>query len=149
MFQYLQDLVAGLVDNYDIINTDSSDPEGPAAAFFQKQYFQLLNDSLNPDGIIITQASENVWLKIDLLKNLMNIMSEVFPVVKYAYTTVPTYTSGQLGLMIASKDPTAKLNEPARRLSEEKEDDLFQYYNSEIHKTSFVLPNWAKYYLNK
>lgn len=148
-FKYLEDLHSNNEEKFDIIITDSSDPEGPAAAFFQKQYFQLLNNSLNKDGIIITQASENVWLKMTLLKELKTIMSEVFPIVKYAYTTVPTYTSGQLGLMIASKDKNSKLDEPSFKFSKEKEELLFRYYNSEIHKTSFILPNWAKYYLEQ
>jgi spermidine synthase len=148
-FQYLKDLHSNDEAKFDVIITDSSDPEGPAAAFFQKQYFQLLNNSLNENGIVITQASENVWLKIELLKNLKTIMSEVFPVVKYSYTTVPTYTSGQLGLMIASKDPNAKLDQPSKKLDKEKEEALFKYYNSEIHNTSFILPNWAKIYLEQ
>lgn len=147
-FQYLQDLKDSN-DKFDVIITDSSDPEGPAAAFFQQQYFRLLYDSLNNDGIVITQASENVWLKIELLKNLKTTISEVFPIVKYAYTTVPTYTSGQLGLMVSSKNPNAKLDIPLRKLSKEKEEELFKYYNSQIHSASFVLPNWAKNYLDK
>ncbi|ODQ60626.1 hypothetical protein WICANDRAFT_39990 [Wickerhamomyces anomalus NRRL Y-366-8] len=147
-FKYLQDLSLS-DDKFDIIITDSSDPDGPAAAFFQQQYFKLLHSALNENGIVITQASENVWLKIELLKNLKATISEIFPVVKYAYTTVPTYTSGQLGLMISSKNPNAKLNIPARTVSKEKEEELFKYYNSEIHKASFILPNWAKYYLDQ
>lgn len=147
-FKYLQDLSLS-DDRFDIIITDSSDPDGPAAAFFQQQYFKLLHSALNENGIVITQASENVWLKIELLKNLKATISEIFPVVKYAYTTVPTYTSGQLGLMISSKNPNAKLNIPARTVPKEKEEELFKYYNSEIHKASFILPNWAKYYLDQ
>lgn len=147
-FKYLQEL-GNSKDKFDIIITDSSDPEGPAAAFFQQQYFKLLHSSLNEDGIVITQASENVWLKIDLLRDLKRTIREVFPVVKYAYTTVPTYTSGQLGLMISSKDPDAKLNIPTRTIPRKEEEVLFKYYNSEIHKASFILPNWAKYYLEQ
>ncbi|CCH41694.1 Spermidine synthase 2 [Wickerhamomyces ciferrii] len=149
-FKYLLELGQESIENkFDIIITDSSDPEGPAAAFFQQQYFKLLYNSLNSKGIVITQASENVWLKIELLKNLKNTINQVFPIVKYSYTTVPTYTSGQLGLMIASKDPNAKLNIPERSLSELKEEELFKYYNKEIHKASFILPNWAKNYLDQ
>lgn len=145
-FKYLQELSKSK-DKFDVIITDSSDPDGPAAAFFQKQYFQLLYNSLNEDGIVIMQASENVWLNIDNLRELQKITLEVFPVVKYTYTTVPTYTSGQLGLMISSKTPNLQLNKPLRRLSQEKEDELFKYYNGDIHEASFILPTWAKKYL--
>ncbi|ONH68382.1 Spermidine synthase [Cyberlindnera fabianii] len=146
-FKYLQELSKSK-DKFDVIITDSSDPDGPAAAFFQKQYyFQLLYNSLNEDGIVIMQASENVWLNIDNLRVTKRSHWKSFPVVKYTYTTVPTYTSGQLGLMISSKTPNLQLNKPLRRLSQEKEDELFKYYNGDIHEASFILPTWAKKYL--
>lgn len=41
---------------FDVIITDSSDPEGPAESLFQKPYFQLLHDALRDGGIITTQG---------------------------------------------------------------------------------------------
>lgn len=43
-------------DTFDVIITDSSDPEGPAESLFQKSYFQLLFDALRPGGVITTQG---------------------------------------------------------------------------------------------
>ncbi len=42
--------------SFDVIITDSSDPEGPAESLFQKSYFQLLFDALRPGGVITTQG---------------------------------------------------------------------------------------------
>lgn len=41
---------------FDVIITDSSDPEGPAESLFQKSYFQLLHDALREGGVISTQG---------------------------------------------------------------------------------------------
>lgn len=41
---------------FDVIITDSSDPEGPAESLFQKPYFQLLHDALREGGVITTQG---------------------------------------------------------------------------------------------
>ena len=41
---------------FDVIITDSSDPEGPAESLFQKPYFQLLHDALRDGGVITTQG---------------------------------------------------------------------------------------------
>lgn len=41
---------------FDVIITDSSDPEGPAESLFQKPYFQLLHDALRDCGVITTQG---------------------------------------------------------------------------------------------
>ena len=41
---------------FDVIITDSSDPDGPAEALFQKPYFELLNGALREGGVITTQG---------------------------------------------------------------------------------------------
>ena len=43
-------------NEFDVIITDSSDPEGPAESLFQKPYFQLLHDALTEGGVITTQG---------------------------------------------------------------------------------------------
>jgi spermidine synthase len=51
-FKYLEDFK----DTFDVIITDSSDPEGPAESLFQKPYFQLLFGALREGGVITTQG---------------------------------------------------------------------------------------------
>lgn len=65
-FKYLKENTG----KFDVIITDSSDPEGPAEEFFQVNYFKLLQNSLTEDGIVIMQSSENIWLNIEYLKSL-------------------------------------------------------------------------------
>ena len=43
-------------NEFDVIVTDSSDPEGPAESLFQKPYFELLNGALREGGVITTQG---------------------------------------------------------------------------------------------
>ena len=43
-------------DAFDVIITDSSDPEGPAEGLFQKPYFELLHRALTAKGVITTQG---------------------------------------------------------------------------------------------
>ncbi|KAG0683405.1 hypothetical protein C6P40_004057 [Pichia californica] len=145
-FKFLKDCgESNLNENkYDVIITDSSDPEGPAEAFFEQDYFKLLYNALNKDGIVISMASENVWLNINNLKKLKNTCETIFPLVKTCYCTIPTYTSGQISLMCCSKDINNDISKPSRKFSKEKESELFKYYNSDIHSASFILPNWAQ-----
>jgi spermidine synthase len=134
--------LADYKNSFDAIITDSSDPEGPAETLFQKPYFQLLNEALTENGVITTQA-ENIWLHMKIIQDLKKACKEVFPVAEYAYTTIPTYPSGQIGFMVCSKDASANVKKPLRSLSEEEEAKLYRYYNKEIHAASFVLPTWA------
>ncbi|KAI9754943.1 MAG: putrescine aminopropyltransferase [Chaenotheca gracillima] len=131
-------------NEFDVIITDSSDPEGPAESLFQKPYFELLHGALREGGVITTQA-ENQWLHLQLIAGLRASCKEVFPVAEYAYTTIPTYPSGQIGFMVCCKDPTRDVTRPLRSWPNEKDEEkLCRYYNAKIHEASFILPSFAR-----
>lgn len=92
----------------------------------------------------VIQPAESPWLHLPLIARLKKDCGEVFPVAEYAYTTIPTYPSGQIGFMVCCKDATRDVKVPLRSWTKEEEDEKLRYYNSEIHKASFVLPNFAK-----
>ncbi|KIJ97596.1 hypothetical protein K443DRAFT_681415 [Laccaria amethystina LaAM-08-1] len=134
-----------LADNeatYDVIITDSSDPVGPAESLFQKPYFQLLHDALTPGGHISTQG-ECLWLHLPLIKELREMTSSLFAVSEYAYTTIPTYPSGQIGFIICAKAPGRDLKTPVREVKETR------YYNAALHSSAFKLPEFARVLLEE
>ena len=49
-------------------------------------------------------TGECLWLDLDLIARVMKDIRNLFPVTRYAYTTIPTYTCGQIGMVVASKD---------------------------------------------
>lgn len=146
-FKYLKNQGHQL-EKYDIIITDSSDPEGPAEEFFQVNYFKLLKNALTPEGIVIMQSSENIWLNLDYLNDLIGKCNQVFSNVKYSQCYMPSYTSGQLGLLMATNDNQKDLTRPLRKFDDSLESQLFKYYSKRMHESSFVLPQWASF-LNK
>ena len=127
---------------YDVIITDSSDPVGPAESLFQKPYFQLLHDALAPGGQISTQA-ECLWLHLPLIAQLRTMTRQIFPVSQYAFTTIPTYPSGQIGFILCSKDGERILSEPIRKVKDTR------YYNEQVHRAAFVLPEFARVILEE
>ncbi|PUU78084.1 Spermidine/spermine synthase [Tuber borchii] len=142
-FKFLEDRK----NEFDVIITDSSDPEGPAESLFQKPYFELLFAALKEGGVITTQA-ENQWLHLQLITDLKKSCREVFPIAEYAYTTIPTYPSGQIGFMVCCKDADRDVSKPLRTVSGEEEQKMYRYYNKRIHEASFVLPTFAAAALN-
>lgn len=138
-FQFLKDYQ----NTFDVIITDSSDPEGPAAALFEKPYFNLLSDALTENGVITTQG-ESIWVHLDIIKKVKSDCAQVFPVAEYAYCTIPTYPTGQIGFMVCSKNADVDVKKPLRSIPAEKEEEIYRYYSKEIHEASFVLPNFAK-----
>lgn len=69
----------------------------------------------------------------------------IFSKATYAYTTIPTYPSGQIGFIIASNSADIDLTTSKRPVLEEMK---LQYYTPDIHKAAFVLPAFAKAKLN-
>lgn len=132
-FQFL----AANKSTYDVIITDSSDPVGPAESLFRKPYFQLLHDALTPGGHISTQG-ECLWLHLKLIKELRDTTRSLFAASEYAYTTIPTYPSGQIGFIVCAKSPGRDLRTPVREVKDTK------YYNAALHSSAFNLPEFAR-----
>ncbi|XP_071840470.1 spermidine synthase-like [Apostichopus japonicus] len=129
---------------FDVIITDSSDPVGPAESLFQKSYFDLLKSALRPGGIVSSQG-ECLWLHLDIITNMQDFCKGVFPVVDYAYCTIPTYPSGQIGFTLCSLNPETNFKEPVREWGESQTKlHKLRYYNSAIHRAAFVLPEFAR-----
>jgi len=123
---------------FDVIIVDSSDPVGPAESLYQQPFYCLMKESLCPGGIVCTQA-ECQWLHLDLIKNLMDFSKPLFNHVNYAYTCIPSYPCGQIGFLLGSmRENDCKV--PLRRL----DGAILNYYSEEIHRSAFVLPEFAR-----
>ncbi|XP_025081532.1 spermidine synthase-like isoform X1 [Pomacea canaliculata] len=138
------EFIANRESSYDIIITDSSDPVGPASSLFEKQYYELMKKALKPDGILCSQG-ECTWLHLDLIRSMQEFCRTLFPSVSYAYTTIPTYPSGQIGFVLCSLNPDLRFEEPVRTLTSQQVDEWqLKYYNSKIHRAAFCLPEFAR-----
>lgn len=134
---------------YDAIIVDSSDPVGPAEVLFDKAFFVAMHRALKPGGVVCTQA-ESLWLHLDVIKALAGMCCEVFKggSVSYAFTTIPTYPSGQIGMMICCKadgSDTPRNPRIPRHSVPETTDGLppLRYYTAEVHAAAFALPRFA------
>ncbi|KAJ1563606.1 hypothetical protein HK405_001434, partial [Cladochytrium tenue] len=138
-FRYLQENQGA----YDVIITDSSDPVGPAESLFQDSFYGLMHAALRPGGIICTQG-ECQWLHLDIIRSVLEASRKIYPVVAYAWASVPTYPCGNMGFVLCCKEAGRDLRRPARRFSREQEAELLRYYNAEVHEAAFVLPQFTK-----
>jgi len=89
---------------YDAIIVDSSDPVGPAAVLFEREFFVKMHRALKPGGVVCTQG-ECIWLHAELIKDVLGMCKDVFEggSVQYGFTTIPTYPSGQIGFVMCGK----------------------------------------------
>lgn len=52
---------------------------------------------------------ECLWLHMDLIKGMLDFCKDLYPVVDYAYCTIPTYPSGQIGFVLCSTNAVSLL----------------------------------------
>ena len=127
---------------YDVVIVDSSDPVGPAETLFTASFYQSLRKAMKPGAIMCNQG-ECMWLHLDLIGEVLKHCTQVFPSVDYAFTTIPTYPSGQIGFLVCSTSPNAILRVPARPPEPSLTAQL-KYYSTAVHAASFVLPTFAE-----
>uniref|UniRef100_A0A8R1TJM2 PABS domain-containing protein n=1 Tax=Onchocerca volvulus TaxID=6282 RepID=A0A8R1TJM2_ONCVO len=131
-------------NEFDVIITDSSDPIGPAKKLFSQTYYGLIKEALTEKGVLSSQG-ECPWLDLKFIKSLVKHASDLYPRVAYAVGFVPTYPSGQMGYLLCSKDQKQDLTVPLKMLSESEVKRMnLKYYNSDIHRSAFVLPQFIK-----
>ena len=115
-------------------------------------FYEILHKALRPGGVVCTQA-ESLWLHLDLIKELYSVCSNIFKEkdggdVRYAYTTIPTYPSGQIGFMICQKklavSDTCEDMGPKLGVVRRKAPPNLRYYSDKIHEAAFTLPKFAE-----
>jgi len=129
-------------DEYDVVIVDSSDPVGAAASLFTQAFYRALKPAMRSGGIMCNQG-ECVWLHLSLIGECLSHCAKVFPSVDYAFTTVPSYPSGQIGFLVCSLEHGKRLRTPPRGLDPELRSQL-RYYSEAVHASAFILPQFAE-----
>lgn len=127
-------------NEYDVIITDSSDPVGPADTLFGSSFYELINSALREGGVLSSQC-ESIFLHLELITHMVNFNKRIFPSVSYATGTVPTYPSGSIGYLLASKGQR-DLSKPVRQPDKKMQEQL-KFYRPAVHEAAFVLPGFA------
>ena len=130
----------------DLIITDSSDPIGPASVLFETPFYNNMHAALRPGGIICTQG-ESIWLHVHLIRPLIDSIKDKFESVEYANISIPTYPSGGIGFILATKAGGAnKSCKEAINLGSMVAEvfSSLRYYDFDVHKAAFVIPSFAK-----
>jgi len=135
--------VKGKKNAYDLIIVDSTDPIGPGTELFSMEFYENCFNALVDDGILVNQH-ESPYYKNDAeaMQGAHKKLRDIFPIAKVYQAHIPTYSSGHWLFGFASKkyDPIADLREDLwNSLGVET-----NYYNTELHKGSFYIPNYVK-----
>lgn len=130
-------------NEYDLIIVDSTDPFGPGEGLFTKEFYGNCYNALNEDGILINQHESPYYFNdARAMQRAHQRLSAIFPVSTVYQVHIPTYPSGHWLFGFASKG----IN-PVENINAEKWNALnleTGYYNTDLHKGCFALPNYVK-----
>ncbi len=136
--------------SYDLVIVDGSDPAGPAKGLFSAQFYQNCYQSLNKNGLLVTQG-ESPSFHQETFAELNACIKNIFGTTK-VFTLlfhIPTYPSGIWSFQIASKGNIDPRKVDPKKVSEFEKTNNLHYYNLEIHQAAFALPNYVKKMLNE
>jgi spermidine synthase len=121
-------------EKYDVVFVDSSEPVGPSVSLHEKSFYALLKARLLPDGIVCAQMGAP-FFQLESLKRAKDEIRDIFKIARFYMAPVPSYPGGNWCYVFLSDrvDPLVIKREPSPNL---------QFYNLEIHKAAFALPNY-------
>ena len=128
---------------YDLIIIDSTDPFGPGEGLFTKEFYGNCYNALKDDGVLINQH-ESPFYDSDAkaVTRINRRIKNIFPICAVYQAHIPTYPSGHWLFGFASKtfDPINNLKADIWNGLNIKT----KYYNTDLHKGCFALPNYVK-----
>ena len=140
--------VRGQKDEYDLIIVDSSDPYGPAEGLFTREFYGTCYKALRDDGILINQHESPFYAAHQRsVRDAHSHIAVEFPVSTVYQCHIPSYPSGHWLFGFASKK-----YHPIGDLDEARWNKLgikTRYYNTDLHRGAFALPNYVKALLNR
>ncbi|MEM7742304.1 MAG: polyamine aminopropyltransferase [Pseudomonadota bacterium] len=135
--------MAESTETFDVIIIDSTDPIGPGAVLFTREFYTHAKARLSHGGILVTQNGVP-FMQGDELNGTVTIFRDLFRDAGCYLATIPSYAGGPMafgwGTDGAARDVTVEtLSErfDAAGLSP-------KYYNPEVHKAAFALPNYVR-----
>ena len=128
-------------EKFDIILIDSTDPviEQSEGLFTVPFYRDCLN-ALAEQGILAAQVGD-IFFESNLFLAVFNRLKAVFPIVRIYLAPIPSYTLVPYSFAFCSKTINP---EEGLGLSRFPKDSQTRYYNPQIHKAAFALPEHLK-----
>ena len=129
-------------NEYDLIIVDSTDPFGPGEGLFTSEFYGNCFNALTKNGILVNQH-ESPYYSDDAraMQRAHRRIKEFYPICKVYQAHIPTYPSGHWLFGYASKtvDPLKADADRWNALGLET-----RYYNTDLHKGCFMIPNYVK-----
>jgi len=129
--------VREIKQKFDIILIDSTDPViDQSEGLFTVPFYKDCCNALKEKGVFAAQIGD-LFFERELVKDVFDRLKEVFSIVRIFRAPVPSYTLVPYSFAFCSKSIRPEMELGLSRFSK-----AFQtrYYNKQIHKAAFALP---------
>ena len=137
--------VAETDERFDVIMVDSTDPIGPGAVLYTREFYADCRKALAKGGLLTTQNGLP-FLQAAELKRSVGYFRELFNDAFAYLATTPTYVGGPMSFGWASDD--GELRQHKRRKIERRyaKAGAFptRYWGPEVHVAAFALPAYVR-----
>lgn len=136
--------VAETDDRFDVIMVDSTDPVGPGAVLFTREFYAGCRRCLNKGGLLVTQNGLP-FLQPDELKQSVSYFRKLFDDASCYLATTPSYFGGPMSYGWATDN--TKLRRHRRKKIERRHEKAggfaTRYWSPEVHVAAFALPTYV------
>jgi len=131
-------------ERFDAILVDSTDPIGPGAVLFTKEFYTDCRRALAPGGILVTQNGIP-FLQAGELKQSIGYFREMFQDVFAYLATTPSYFGGPMSYGWATDDTDLRHLRQNAIEHRYAEAGYFptRYWRPDVHVAAFALPNYV------
>jgi spermidine synthase len=128
---------------FDVIIVDSTDPQGPGAVLFTKEFYAACKRCMADGGVMVTQNGVPFFQPDELISSV-GMFKSLFADGACYVAAIPTYVGGHMAMGWAAKDKTLRQH-PVRTIEGRyKKAGSFKtkYWTPEVHVAAFALPRF-------
>ncbi|QCI18762.1 polyamine aminopropyltransferase [Buchnera aphidicola] len=134
---------------FDLIISDCTDPVGSGKSLFFSDFYLNCQKNLKKNGIFVAQNGTSFFQKNEIISTYKNL-TKYFHDTTFYQATIPTYYGGTMMFAWGSDNIELRLIDLKKLKSRIKKTKLiFNYYNPQIHISSFYLPQYIINTLDK
>jgi spermidine synthase len=135
--------VAETERRFDVIIIDSTDPHGPGAVLFTREFYAGCHRCLASGGVLVTQNGVPFFQADELVSSLRHF-SALFADAGCYVAAIPTYIGGHMAMGWATDDPALRLTSRDDIAARYAAAGSFQtkYWTPEVHVAAFALPRF-------
>jgi len=137
-------------DKFDVVIIDLVEPleEGPACLLYTQEFYQLVKERLNFEGIMCVQSGASGWTNLQNFTAIINTLKGVFDIVSPYQAYIPSFVD-LWGFATASQriNPAELLPEDVDRRVAARLLRKPRSYDGLTHRSSFMLPKHIRHQL--